>query len=94
MMDFLKDLVTTGRIADVIIAVMTIEFLLLALVRHRLGSGILPGALLLNLCAGAFLVLALRGGLAGSHWAWIAACILGAGIFHALDLAQRWNKTR
>ena len=93
-MDFLKELVTTGRIADLLIVFIAIEFLLLTVLRRRNGSGVPAGALFLNLGAGVFLALALKAGITGADWRLIASCIFGAGVFHALDLSRRWEKTR
>jgi hypothetical protein len=37
-------------------------------------------------------MLALRAALTDAGWAWIAAPLVGALVFHAADLGQRWSR--
>jgi hypothetical protein len=50
-----------------------------------------PLALLSNLLAGAFLLLALRNALNGNSGAWIAVCLLAALGAHLADMRWRWR---
>jgi hypothetical protein len=47
--------------------------------------------LLANLLAGACLMLALRGALAGAGGPWIALCMAAALLAHLTDLWRRWR---
>jgi len=86
----MAELFTSGRLVDFILAVVVIEAAVL-LIYWRWGRrGIAPGDLLPNLCAGAFLLLALRVTLGGG---WIAACgcLAAAGLAHLFDVSRRWR---
>jgi hypothetical protein len=85
------ELFASGRVADLIVAVMVIEAVALLAFHHRTGRGIAPASLLSNLAAGLFLVLALRGALVGSSPAVIGLLLLGGLAAHLLDLRQRWR---
>lgn len=85
----MEALFASGRVVDLILALMAVEAVLLA-VLHRAGRlAIAPSRLLPNLLAGACLLLALRAALTGagpgqcSMW-----LLLGLG-GHLLDLATR-----
>ena len=88
----MEALFTSGRIVDLIIALMIIEGVVLFLYRRGTGRGIAPAALMINLAAGGSLLLALRAALAGASWPWIAACLLLSLLAHLGDLAQRWRR--
>lgn len=60
------------------------------LLRRAARAGQPAGPLLANLGAGLALMLALRLALADLAWPWVAACLAGAGLAHALDLRARW----
>ena len=87
----MQDLFASGRIGDLILAVLVAEAVLLALLHARWGLG--PGLrrMAANLVAGAALVVALRGALAGSDWMWIAIALSVALLAHATDLIGRWR---
>jgi hypothetical protein len=85
------DLFATGRVVDLILALMALEGVFLVAYRRRTGRGIVAGDLLSNLLAGAGLLLAVRGALAGAGWIWIAACLLAALLAHVADLRRRWH---
>ena len=87
----MAELLGTGRLVDLILLLMAAEGALLAALRHRLGLAV--GALTANLLAGAFLLLALRTSLAGSHWGWTALCLLAALAAHLADLLARIRRT-
>ena len=87
----MTELYATGRIVDLILALVAVELVLLAAIHRRTGRGVAPGALLPTLLSGALLLLALRCALAGAEWPWIGACLLGALLAHGADLRQRWR---
>jgi hypothetical protein len=86
----MDDFVRSGFLADVILAVMMIEMLLLLVYRKVTGRGVAPADLIAMLLAGACLVLALRAVLTGSHWPVVALFLLAALIAHLTDLYRRW----
>lgn len=90
-MTMLEELIASGRIVDIMLAFVAVEVVLMLVYRRRTGRGIAPTPLLLNVGAGGSLMLALRAVLAGAGWPWVAACLVGALVFHIADLAQRWN---
>lgn len=78
-------LMTSGTIADIVIAVMIVEGLALFALRSRFRdfraydvAGMLG--------AGIFLVLALRATLTGAGWPWVAVFLTAAFAAHLLDL--------
>lgn len=85
------DLFATGRVADLILALVVLEAILLVAYRRRTGRGVATWDLLPNLLAGGCLLLALRGALTGAGWAWIAACLAAALLAHLADLSRRWR---
>ena len=87
----MREIIESGAIVDVMLLFVAIEVALLLLIRRRSGAGIAPRALLLNVGAGVSLMLALRTALVGAGWTWIAACLVGALVFHVADLAERWR---
>jgi hypothetical protein len=50
-----------------------------------------PGEFLGNLLSGMCLLAALRVGLAGAWWGWIALALLAALVAHVADLGRRWR---
>jgi hypothetical protein len=82
----------SGRIVDVVVALMLLEALLLIWLHARHRRGPAPADLLPNLAAGLFLLLALRGALVGAHWSWLAASLAAALAAHLVDLARRWPR--
>lgn len=57
----------------------------------RARRGIAPRDLLPNLCAGVFLLFALRATLAGSGWMLASLFLTAAGLAHLTDVTQRWR---
>ncbi|MDR7036329.1 MULTISPECIES: hypothetical protein [Methylobacterium] len=86
--------VTSGRIVDLILALVALEALALLAYRARTGRGPAPPAILCNLGSGAALMLALRAGLTGAAWWQIAACLALALVAHLGDLALRLRERR
>jgi len=84
--------VTIGPgIVDLILALMILEGGALLAWRRFRGHGIPTFDLVANLMAGACLLLALRGALAGAASAWIALALSAALAMHLLDLSRRWR---
>ena len=73
------------------IALIIVEYVMIAAWHRRGGKGIAPGDLLPNLLAGGFLALALGLALAGALWEWIALGLLGSLLAHLADLRRRWR---
>lgn len=76
---------------DIVIVVTLLEGAALALYHRRTGRGMAPRDFLLNLGAGLALMLALRAGLEGAGWGWVAAGLMASGLAHAADLKRRWR---
>jgi hypothetical protein len=85
-------LFTSGRIVDLILALVVVEAIILLTYRSATGRGIPAAGLLINLLAGAFLLMALHGALLNAPWIWTAAWLAAALIAHVADLAQRWRR--
>jgi hypothetical protein len=90
----MQQLVVSGRIVDLILALVVLEIAVLGYIRARRGSGIAWQALLPNLLAGASLLLALRSAITGAAWPWIAVWLAVAGLAHVGDLRIRWDAER
>lgn len=89
-MDILEDLVRSGRICDIALALMAAEVIALIAYRRATGRGIAPGALLANFAAGGALVLALRSALTGAGWLATAGWLTASLVAHVADLKARW----
>ena len=83
----MDELFRSPHLVDLILAVVALE--LIAVTWRR--RGISPRALLPNLLAGVFLLLAVRCALTGAPWFWLAGCLAASGIANAADLRQRWR---
>jgi len=88
----LEELIRSGRIVDIMIAFVVIEIVALLVYRRLTGRGVPTYSLLVNIGAGVSLMLALKAVFVGAAWTIVAACLLGALVFHTLDVAQRWQK--
>ena len=88
----MADLFASGRLVDLILVVVLIEAAALLLYWARARRGIAPFDLLPNLCAGAFLLLALRATLAGAGWMMASLFLGAAGLAHLTDVYRRWRK--
>lgn len=87
----MAQLFTSGRIADILLAIIVIEAVAISAYWRATGRGIAPRDLLPNLIAGAMLVLALRFALVGMDWTWIAGALAAAGAASVVDLKRRWR---
>jgi hypothetical protein len=85
-------LFTSGRAADIVLAVLVIEAFVLTVRHARSGAGPPPRVFAPMIGAGVLLVLALRCALTGAPWPWIALLLSGGGAVHAVDLWQRWRR--
>jgi hypothetical protein len=84
----------SGRIVDCILAFMAVEIIVLILLRKQgwLHAQLLD--LVVNMGAGAALLLALRVALHGGAWQAIALWLSIALGFHAGELTVRWSTRR
>ncbi|MFO1057972.1 MAG: hypothetical protein U1E53_13515 [Dongiaceae bacterium] len=87
----MSELFASGRVIDLILGLTAAEAVLLTLWHRRTGRGPAPRPLLLNLLAGACLLLAVRNALCGSAWPWIALPLAGSLLAHLGDLRERWT---
>ena len=88
----MADLFASGRLVDFILVVVVLEAAVLLLYWARARRGIAPLDLLPNLCAGAFLLLALRATLGDSGWMIASLCLSAAGLAHLTDVYRRWRR--
>jgi hypothetical protein len=88
----LRDLFASGRVVDLILGLMVLEAVVLLAWRRRTGSGIAPLDLVINLCAGALLLLALRAAIIASDPLAAAPFLAAALVAHLADLARRWQR--
>ena len=88
----MADLFASGHLVDFILVVVVLEAAGLLWYWARARRGIAPLDLLPNLCAGAFLLLALRATLAGSGWMLACFFLAAAGLAHLTDVYRRWRK--
>lgn len=87
----MSSLFASGRIADLILALVVIEAIALIVYWRRRGRGVPPLDLIVNLASGACLMLALRSALMHQSWQWTAAWLAAAGVAHLADIARRWR---
>lgn len=85
-------LFANGRIVDLIVGLMVLEWLALAVWHRRAGQGVAPLDALVSLLAGVFLLLALRAALTAEPWTTVALWLAGALAAHLADLARRWRR--
>jgi len=87
----METLITSGRIADLILGLVVLEATVLIGYWYRSRRGIVPAELIFNLASGASLLLALRAALTQSGWRTVATFLAAAGLAHACDLYRRWR---
>lgn len=90
-MQSLEALITGGRIVDIMLVVVAIEVLALLAYRGVTGRGLGAVALLLNIGAGASLMVALKLVFDQAPWQWVAAALVASLAFHTADLVYRWR---
>ena len=81
-----------ASLVDLVIVFTLIEGLVLLLVQRATGKGVAPREFLLNMVSGLCLMLALRALVHDAGAAWVALCLLGAGVAHGTDLWMRWRR--
>ena len=81
-----------ASLVDLVIVFTLIECAALFLYHRSTGRGVAPRNFLLNMASGLCLMLALRGLVHEQGVAWIAGCLLGAGMAHGADLWRRWRR--
>ena len=87
----LEQLILSGRIVEIMLTVMAIEIIVVEILRRRRGAGIGTLPLVINIGAGASLMLALRAALTEAGWLAIAAFLVASLVFHVLDVRIRWQ---
>jgi hypothetical protein len=85
-------LFASGRVVDLVLALMALEGALLFWYGRRSGRGVPVGEMLAFLLADACLLLALRAALVGASWQWVALPLAGAFAAHLADLGLRWRR--
>lgn len=88
-MEMIEPLFRSGRIADIVIAVMALEALGFALAARARSRNWSLGVMLTGLLPGVFLVLALRAALVQASTLWIALALSAALVSHLLDVRLR-----
>ena len=81
-----------ASLVDLVIVFTLIEGLVLLLVHRATGKGVAPREFLLNMVSGLCLMLALRALVHDAGAAWVAMCLLAAGVAHGTDLWVRWRR--
>ena len=77
---------------DLVIAFTLVEAVVLVLYHRATGKGVAPRDFLVNMASGLCLMLALRCLVRDAGTAWVALCLLTAGMFHGTDLWLRWQR--
>ena len=86
----MTELFASGRVAELLLAVLALEAAGLWWWHRRKGGGVALGRALPFLLAGAAFALALRAALTGAGWGWTGLALAAAGAAHAWDLRSRW----
>ncbi len=92
MVELLADLVQSGALVELVLALVALEAAALVIYRLRTGHGPEPLGLVFNLAAGSALMLALRAALQEAGWTHVAAFLVLALAAHLADLARRWRQ--
>ncbi|HEY8565920.1 MAG TPA: hypothetical protein VIL65_10505 [Beijerinckiaceae bacterium] len=88
----MSDLFASGRIIDLILALVVLESLALMTLSRRRGIAVLDVAA--ALAPGVALMLALRAALTDAWWGWVAAWLAASLVAHLFDLSRRWGPER
>ena len=81
----------TRGLVDAVIAFTLLEVAALALYHRVTGRGLAPRDFLPSLAAGLALMFAVRAGITGAGWGWVALGLMASGLAHAADLRGRWR---
>lgn len=87
-----EELIASGRIVDLILGLVGLQFVAILAYRRVTGRGPAAPDVAFSLLAGAGLLLALRASLTGGGWLWIALFLVVALVAHLVDLARRWPR--
>ena len=79
------------RLVDLGLGLIALEAVGLLVFRASTGRGPSPLALIANLLAGGFILVALRSTLSGAGFVWIGAALTASLVAHVVDLAARWD---
>lgn len=88
----MTELFTSGRAADVVLALVVVELVALGVLHRRTGRGLALRDLLPTALSGAGLVLALRASLTSQPAFWVGFWLVVALAAHGVDLARRWQR--
>jgi hypothetical protein len=88
----MSELFASGRIVDLILALMAAQGAALWIHHARTGRGIPPGEFIPHFVAGAALMLALRAALVGEPWTVVGAWLAASLVAHVVELARRWRR--
>lgn len=88
----MAEFIASGRVADLLLAVIALEAAGLILFRRLTGRGPAIIDVVALLLPGACLVVALRAALTGASWAVIALALLASLVTHLFDLARRFGR--
>ena len=89
----MQQLIDSGRIADVILAIIMLELFGLLALRCMLQRGPKIIDIFGTLLSGIFLIAALRSGITGTHWTITASFLLAALLAHVFDIWRRWTSS-
>jgi hypothetical protein len=85
----MRELLASGRLIDVALAIVCLEIAFLLVARARTKTGLRPLDVLGQLLSGAFLLLALRCALTGADAGWTILFFSASFPAHLFDLARR-----
>ena len=85
------ELVRSGRVVDLIVAVVVVEAILLWTLRRRLPGHLHARDLIGLLAPGVCLMLALRAALTNADWTVVAGWLTAALLTHLYDLWRRFG---
>lgn len=91
MLDWLATGFASGRLPQLIAALVLLEALWLTWLWRARGVGIAPKAFLGNLASGACLMLAIAAALRDAPWWDVAILLVLSFVAHLADLALRWK---
>jgi hypothetical protein len=90
----LAELFASGRIIDWIVLILALEWVSVLVAQRVLKRSLGSLALLVGICAGLALLLALRESLLGARWQAVAAWLAAALVAHIFDLRMRLKGSR
>jgi hypothetical protein len=80
-----------AQLVDAVIVFALLECIVLTVHHRSTGRGVPLRDFLANMVSGLCLMLALRCVVRDAGTAWIALCLLAAGVAHGTDLWMRWR---